>query len=96
MHPAGPRPVSQEVVEPDRLSLREDLSHLNELLSAEPESLNYVAPFLQGLARLSGDASLKKASDALSEAFSKGKDMTQPIEKIRDVIRARLAVSEPV
>lgn len=96
MHPSGPRPVSKEVVEPDQLSLREDLSHLDELLSEEPETLNYVAPFLQGLARLSGDTALKKASDALSDAFSKGRDLSQPIAKIRNLIRDRLAVSEPV
>lgn len=96
MHPAGPRPVSREVVEPDQLSLREDLSHLNELLSEGTDSLTYVAPFLQGLARLSGDQALRKASDALSDALSRGRDLTQPIAKIRGLIRDRLAVSEPV
>ncbi|MEM9582831.1 MAG: response regulator [Pseudomonadota bacterium] len=96
MRPSGPRLVSEEVIEPDTLSLREDLSHLDELLKTEPESLGYVAPFLQGLARLAGDQALKSASDALSDAFAKGQDLKKPIAKLRDLIRDRLAVSEPV
>lgn len=96
MRPTGPRLLSDEVIEPDPLSLREDLSHLDELLRSEPDSLSYVAPFLQGLARLAGDQALKSASDKLSEAFSKGNDLKKPIAKIRDLIHDRLAVKEPV
>lgn len=96
MRPAGPRLLSDEVVQPDTLSLREDLSHLDELLKSEPDSLGYVAPFLQGLARLAGDQALKSASDALSEAFGKGSDVTSAIAKIRGLIRERLAIAEPV
>ena len=96
MHPSGPRLVSDEVIQPDTLSLREDLSHLDELLQSEPSSLNYVAPFLQGLARLAGDADLKLASDQLSTACATGKDVKAPIRAIRDLIKQRLAVAEPV
>ncbi len=96
MRPTGPRLLSEEVIEPDTLSLREDLSHLDELLKSEPESLGYVAPFLQGLARLAGDQALKSASDRLSDAFAKGQDIKTPVAKIRDLIKDRLAVSEPV
>ncbi|WP_298296379.1 response regulator [uncultured Litoreibacter sp.] len=96
MRPTGPRLLSDEVIQPDTLSLREDLSHLDELLKSEPESLGYVAPFLQGLARLAGDQALKTASDKLSDAFSKGADLKKPVAKIRDLIRERLAVKEPV
>lgn len=96
MRPNGLRAVSDDVIEPDTLSLREDLSHLDELLKSEPDSLGYVAPFLQGLARLAGDQALKSASDALSDAFSKGQDLRKPIEKIRDLISDRLSISEPV
>lgn len=96
MHPTGPRLVSDEVIQPDTLSLREDLSHLDELLQSEPESLSYVAPFLQGLARLAGDEALKSASDQLSEACADKSDVTAPIATIRGLIKERLAVSEPV
>lgn len=96
MHPTGPRLVNDEVIQPDTLSLREDLSHLDELLQSEPESLNYVAPFLQGLARLAGDKALQSASDQLSEACANKGDVTAPIATIRRLIKDRLAVSEPV
>lgn len=96
MRPAGPRLLSDEVIEPDTLSLNEDLSHLDELLKSEPDSLSYVAPFLQGLARLAGDKSLKSASDTLSEAFRNGTDLAKPIARIRALIQERLAVAELV
>jgi len=88
--------VSDEVIQPDTLSLREDLSHLDELLRTEPDQLSYVAPFLQGLARLAGDQQLKTASDALSEACMAGKDVTSPIAEIRALIQTRLKVPVPV
>ena len=96
MRPSGPRLVSDEVIQPDTLSLREDLSHLDELLRTEPDQLSYVAPFLQGLARLAGDQQLKTASDALSEACMAGKDVTSPIAEIRALIQTRLKVPVPV
>lgn len=96
LRPSGPRLLNDEVVQPDTLSLREDLSHLDELLSQEPDSLGYVAPFLQGLARLAGDKALKSASDALSEAFTKGGDVTNAVAKIRSLISERLAKAELV
>jgi len=43
MRPSGPRLVSDEVIQPDTLSLREDLSHLDELLGSEPKQLTYAA-----------------------------------------------------
>ncbi len=96
MHPNGPRLISDEVIQPDTLSLREDLTHLDELLQAEPESLNYVAPFLQGLARLAGDEALKQASDTLSHACETRADVTAPIATIRGLIRDRLTGAELV
>ncbi len=96
MRPSGPRLVSDEVIQPDTLSLREDLSHLDELLRTEPDQLSYVAPFLQGLARLAGDQQLKTASDALSEACTAGKDVTSPIAEIRALIQTRLKLPVPV
>lgn len=96
MQPMGPRVLSNEVVHPDQLSLREDLSHVDELLRSEPDAMAYVAPFLQGLARLSGDKALRQASDALSEALSKKVDISRHITAIRGLIRERLSVHEPV
>ncbi|MEM7473015.1 MAG: response regulator [Pseudomonadota bacterium] len=96
MHPSGPRVMNDEVIEPDTLSLCEDLSHLDELLQSAPEQLGYIAPFLQGLARLAGDEKLKAASDELSEACKSGGSTTAPIAQVRALIKKRLDVAEMV
>lgn len=96
MRPIGPRIVSDESISPDRLALNEDLSHLDDLLQNGADVLEYVAPFLQGLARLAGDKSLKTASDALSKAYADGKGLDWAIANTRDVIRERLEIQELV
>jgi len=92
MRPAGPRLMSDEVISPDKLALNEDLSHLDDLLGSGIDALNYVAPFLQGIARLADDASLQSASERLSNAIKKETGIPEAIEKTREVIRHRLKV----
>ncbi|MEP5759836.1 MAG: response regulator [Litoreibacter sp.] len=96
MRPNGPRLMSDESVSPDRLALNEDLSHLDDLLKTGPDVLGYVAPFLQGLARLAGDKYLKDASEALSLAYKKGNGIDTAILHTRNVIRDRLHAQELV
>lgn len=88
--PSGPRLLSDETISPDPIALNEDLSHLDELLGSGTETLAYVAPFLQGLARLAGDDDLRSASERLSQAFKSGKGRQGAIAATRDMIRARL------
>ncbi len=96
MRPNGPRLLSNEPIEPDELALNEDLSHLDTLLQSGNDTLPYVAPFLQGLARLSGDETLKKASDGLTKAMVAGKERSTAIAHVREVITTRLSTSELV
>lgn len=97
MRPAGPRLVSDEVVAPDTLALTEDLTHLDELLrSGDNESLPYVAPFLQGLARLANDQKLKAVSDRLSKAVAKNSGIQDAVSRTREVIQSRLANAQLV
>ncbi len=97
MRPAGPRLVSDEVVAPDTLALNEDLSHLDELLrSGDTESLPYIAPFLQGLARLADDQKLKSVSDRLSKAVEKDSGVPDAVSRTRAVIQSRLANAQLV
>ncbi|NNK79102.1 MAG: response regulator [Litoreibacter sp.] len=96
MQPSGPRVLSDDAVEPDTLALNEDLSHIDALLQSGADTLPYVAPFLQGLARLSGDEALKTASARLTRAFAQERGLPAAIEKVRDVIRTRLRTAELV
>lgn len=94
--PPGPRLLSDETISPDPIALNEDLSHLDELLGSGPEALPYVTPFLQGLARLTGDDDMQSASDALSKAFVSGEGITKAVTATRDMIHARLRQRELV
>ncbi|MEM9432585.1 MAG: response regulator [Pseudomonadota bacterium] len=89
IRPSGPRLLSDEPIELDVLALNEDLSHLDSLLENGDETLPYVAPFLQGLARLSGDDALRAASDALSRAIKLGSGTQGAISHVREVIAQR-------
>ncbi|SOB94098.1 response regulator [Rhodobacter maris] len=68
--PAGLRVVNDEMVSPDPLALRDDLSHVAEVLAGAQDSdaLGYVAHFLTGIARSSHDDDLESAAKRLNGA----------------------------
>lgn len=94
--PTGPRLLSDETISPDPIALNEDLSHVDDLLGTGLDTLPYVTPFLQGLARLTGDQDMRSASDALSKAFASGKGISGAVTATRDMIHARLRTRELV
>ena len=96
IRPRGLRSVSKDTVDPDAFALAEDLAHVEELLSNEEDNLGYVTPFLQGLARLAGDRELRAAAEALSAAQNSGRDAKEAIRAVRQVIKARVTIVEPV
>lgn len=96
MRPHGPRLLTDEIISPDPIALNEDLSHLDELLGGGTDALPYVAPFLQGLARLANDADLAKVSRKLSRAHTSGEGRKIAIQATRDLIQKRLDVRELV
>ncbi|WP_281857738.1 response regulator [Litoreibacter halocynthiae] len=96
MHPTGPRLLNHEVVVPDPIALNEDLSHLDKLLGSGLDALPYVAPFLQGLARLTSDEKLAEVSSKLTQALTNGAGRREAIQATRDLIQQRLKVRELV
>lgn len=95
--PAAERPlglhlVSDETVAPDPLALRDDLSHVAEVLSASPDpaALGYVAQFLGSVARSAHDADLVSAAEALG-----GAAMPSPaaVSRLSGIVQARLAAA---
>jgi DNA-binding response OmpR family regulator len=63
--PRGLRSVGTELVEPDRLALAEDLARAEQLLS-NGTTPDFIADFLQGLARTGHDEDLLAATENLS------------------------------
>ncbi|PTV96408.1 response regulator receiver domain-containing protein [Rhodobacter aestuarii] len=88
--PLGLRVVDDETVSPDPLALRDDLSHVAEVLAAGPDSaaLDYVAHFLTGIARSSHDEDLEAAAEALGDQ-RRSRDIT----KLTGLVQARLAAA---
>ncbi|WGH79907.1 response regulator [Jannaschia ovalis] len=65
MRPVGLRVVGNEVVEPDRLALREDLDHAARLISDPDVAPGFVADFLRGVAQTGHDAALLAETEGL-------------------------------
>ena len=96
MRPLGPRPVSNETVTPDPFALSEDLTHLDSLLESGVDTLPYVAPFFQGLARLAGDNDLRTVADRLKNALDQGTGRKAAISDAQMAIRARIALQAAI
>ncbi len=96
LRPRGLRSISNEGVDPDDFALAEDLAHIEELLTKDTKTLGYITPFLQGLARLSGDRELRGAADVLNAVQKSGGDLDDAIRDVRRIIKARVSVMEPV
>lgn len=65
MQPRGPRKVDTQFVHPDRLALREDLTHALDVLDQDPLPRDYLQRFLVGIARSASDLGLLETARAL-------------------------------
>lgn len=68
LRPRGLRLVNDEMVSPDPLALRDDLTHMAEVLAAAPDGpeLEYALQFLSSVARSAHDGDLELAAEALA------------------------------
>ncbi len=91
--PTRPHRVPDDTVSPDPLALREDLSHVREILqdgAPDDDIAAYAAQFLGGLARLAGDPSLECAARQLEEHCRLGEPIRRDIRKISDMLQSHL------
>lgn len=93
VRPQGLRAVGDETVSPDPLALRDDLSHVAEVLAAGPDPavLSYVAQFLSGVARSAHDGDLASAAEELGGTLG-GATRPSPaaISRLTGIVKARL------
>lgn len=96
--PPGPRLVTDEVVEPDRVAFHDDLSHVAEVLRtpATDGSIDYVTQFLGGVAHSAADGDLSDAVSRLKALRSKGAPLQPGITRLNDLVQSRLAASGPI
>ncbi|MDF1855253.1 response regulator [Pseudooceanicola sp.] len=89
---AQQRPVTQDMVHPDRIAFRDDMAHLAEVLSKnlEDTTLDYLAQFLGGLARSARDQELISAAVALAMSRKEGRATRSDVARIAGLVQERL------
>ena len=92
-HPKGMRKVSNETIAPDQLALHDDLAHIVELLtsaSGDQVSIDYVAQFLSGVARIAHDDGMERAAAELVSHLASGQPLGKDIARITGLVESRL------
>ena len=90
--PQGPRSLSADMVEPDKIAFQDDIAHIANVLGSEQAThrLDYVAQFVKGLARSAQDAALEEAAIALSSRRAQGRSARHEAARIASMLQARL------
>ncbi len=93
--PVGPRPVSDERIEPDAIALQDDLSHVQEILCRDMKTADvaYVTQFARGLAKSASDRALENAVELLARHNAERRDLRADITLLRNMIADRLSVN---
>lgn len=89
MHAFGPHALPDERIAPDPIALRDDLSHIAEVLSSgcERPDFGYVSQFLAGVARSAHDPALEDAAVALGAE----EPSAAAISRLNGLVQERLA-----
>lgn len=96
--PSGPRPVSEDVVEPDPLAYRDDMMHAADIIedAADERTADYVAQFLSGVARSARDTDLEMAANALAARRARGLAVASEMAHLAGLVQARLATKAAI
>ena len=89
----GPRAVKDDTITPDDLALQDDLELIVDVLEkpANPETLDYVALFLGGLARSAGNGCLEQVAAELAQARDEGEPSASLSRRMAELIRRETA-----
>ena len=92
--PKGPCVIGDEVVEPDHMAFQDDMAHIADVLGdkTDNKTLDYVAQFLSGVARIAHDKALETAASALARKRALGHSADQEKAAITGLVQARLAL----
>lgn len=90
--PTQPALVSDELVEPDPIAYRDDMTHVANLLDDHQDgpTLDYIAQFLASVARSAADAQLEEAAQDLAETRERGKTAGAKVARVAGLIQERL------
>ncbi|MFN3209409.1 MAG: response regulator [Roseovarius sp.] len=91
-HPSGPRPLSGAEITPDPVAYRDDMSHVAGLLDDDCEGpvLDYLAQFLDGVARSARDIALAQAASDLATARAAGRVPSGTVPALMEMLQQRI------
>ena len=91
--PPGLRAIVDEQVSPDEIAYYDDINYAAELLDNLPndKALDYIAQFLEGVARSVQDNRMEQAARALASKRATGEATTSEMAQIAGLIQQRLA-----
>lgn len=90
--PSGPRPVSNEKVDPDPIAYHDDLAHMADIIDGarDDSTLDYVAQFLAGVARSAKDDAILNAVTLLEKQRATGKPAGSAMAQLAGLVQERL------
>ncbi len=88
----GPRQLSDEEIEPDRIAFQDDIAHIANVLQApaDEDTLDYIAQFLSGVAKSADDTPLKEAAQMLAQRRATGAPTGKAKQNLSDLLQRRL------
>lgn len=91
--PTGLRAMQDEQVAPDELAYHDDINYAAELLDSThtDQALDYIAQFLEGVARSAADERMEQAARALASRRAAGEPASSETARIAGLIQERLA-----
>ncbi|WP_372839644.1 two-component system response regulator [Phaeovulum sp.] len=98
LRPVGLHTLTDTIISPDPLALRDDLARAAAMLADAPDAdaIAYITHFLGGIARSAHDPALESAAVALAQAGQKGIPTRARIADVAGVLRARLTASAAI
>lgn len=91
--PCGPRVINEEIINPDPIAYQDDIAHAAEVLTAKDgrKMIDYVAQFLDGVARSADDADLAEAARAMARSQAAGDPVGGNVARVTEMLQARLS-----
>ncbi|SDW69402.1 Response regulator receiver domain-containing protein [Ruegeria halocynthiae] len=90
--------VREDIVRPDPLAYQDDMAHIADVLTGptDQHTLDYVAQFLQSVARDAEDAVLAEAAHELAQSRAKGSPVTAQAARVAGLVQDRLERQEAI
>lgn len=90
--PSGIHLVKDMEITPDPHALQDDLNHIADLLTTEggENLLDYIAQFLSGIARSSGDSEMEEAAHRLARHRDIGHPYRSDLARIAGLVQSRI------